>query len=107
MPTFVLLRERGPRWDHARGLREQDAWDEHAAFMEGLADDGFILLGGPLGNDHVLHVIAAGSEQEIRDRLGEDPWEPMGLLRNVSIEPWHVLLGKAILEDLQARRTPS
>jgi uncharacterized protein YciI len=107
VPTFVLVRERGPSWDHARGLREQDAWDEHAAFMEALADEGFILLGGPLGDDHVLHVISAESEQEIRDRLAGDPWEPMGLLRNVSIERWHVLLGKTALADLEARRTTS
>jgi len=105
--NFAVRLGHGAGWDASRPIRKQNGWDEHAAFMEGLADDGFILLGGPLGNDHVLHVIAAGSEQEIRDRLGEDPWEPMGLLRNVSIEPWHVLLGKAILEDLQARRTPS
>lgn len=90
---FVLIRERGPNWDHARGLREQDAWEEHAAFMEALAEEGFIHLGGPLGDDRVLHVIVAGGEDEIRDRLAADPWEPMELLRNVSVERWHVLLG--------------
>ena len=93
MPVFVLTRERGPNWDHSRGLREQDAWDEHAAFMDALAQEGFIHLGGPLGDDRVMHVIVAGSEQEIHDRLAADPWEPMGLLRNVSIERWHILLG--------------
>lgn len=90
---FVLIRERGPNWDHARGLREQDGWEEHAAFMEVLAEKGFIHLGGPLGDDRVLHVIVAGGEDEIRDRLAADPWEPMELLRNVSVERWHVLLG--------------
>jgi hypothetical protein len=74
--------------------------------MEALADEGFILLGGPLGDDHVLHVIAAGSEQEIRDRLAGDPWEPMGLLRNVSVQRWHVLLGTERLEGLVGRRLP-
>lgn len=94
MPVFVLIRERGPSWDHGRGLREQDAWDEHAAFMEELADEGFVFLGGPLGSDQVMHVIVAESEEQIRDRVAADPWEPMGLLRNVSIERWHILLGK-------------
>jgi uncharacterized protein YciI len=93
VPVFVLIRERGPNWDHARGLREQDAWGEHAAFMEALAGEGFIHLGGPLGDDQVMHVIVAGSPEEIGDRLAADPWESMGLLRNVSIERWHVLLG--------------
>ena len=40
-----------------------------------------------------MHVIVAGSPEEIRERLAADPWEPMGLLRNISIERWHVLLG--------------
>ena len=65
MPVWVLTRERGPGWDHARGLREQEAWDEQAAFMEALADEGFILLGGPIGEDRVMHVIVADSEQEV------------------------------------------
>ena len=93
MPVFVLTRERGPNWDFSRAMREQDAWDEHAAFMEALAAEGFVFLGGPLGDDRVMHVIVAESEDEIRARLAADPWEPMGLLRNVSIERWHVLLG--------------
>jgi uncharacterized protein len=103
VPVFVLIRERGPRWDYSRGMREQDAWDEHAAFMDGLADEGFIFLGGPLGDDRVLHVVVAGSENEILERLAADPWEPMKLLRNVSVERWHVLLGKTALDDLERR----
>jgi uncharacterized protein YciI len=95
VPVFVLTRERGPNWAHARGLREQDAWDEHADFMQALADEGFVFLGGPLGKNHVMHVVVAGSEEEIRERLAADPWEPMGLLRNVSVERWHILLGTA------------
>ena len=93
MPVYVLTRERGPRWDHRRGMREQDAWAEHAAFMESLADEGFIVLGGPVGEDRVMHVIVAGSEDEVFERLVADPWEPLELLRNVSVERWHVLLG--------------
>ena len=94
MPVFVLLRERGPNWDHSRRMREQDDWDEHAAFMEGLADEGFVFLGGPLGEDRVMHVVVAGSPEEILERLAADPWEPLGLLRNVSVQRWHVLLGE-------------
>jgi hypothetical protein len=94
VPVFVLTRERGPNWDHSRCMREQDAWDAHAAFMEGLADEGFIFLGGPLGDDLVMHVVVAGSPEEILERLAADPWEPLGLLRNVSVQRWHVLLGE-------------
>ena len=74
-------------------MREQDAWEEHAAFMQALADEGFIFLGGPLGEDRVMHVIVAESAEQVAGRLADDPWEPLGLLRNVSIERWHILLG--------------
>jgi hypothetical protein len=48
---FAVARRRGHAWDHARGMREQDAWPEHAEFMDALAEDGFVVLGGqPLGS---------------------------------------------------------
>ena len=56
--------ERGGPWDWSRDLREQDGWAEHARFMNGLVDDGFIVLGGPLeGDREVLHVVDACSER--------------------------------------------
>ena len=74
-------------------MREQESWDEHATFMDGLVDDGFILLGGPLeGDRQTLHIVAAPSEEAIRARLAEDPWAPNGMLKPVSIERWTILL---------------
>lgn len=82
-------------------MREQQAWSEHAAFMNGLADGGFIVLGGPLGDgERVLHIVEAASERVVRDRLADDPWEKMSLLRTASVEPWRVLL------DRSAHRQP-
>ena len=73
-------------------MREQEGWEQHAAFMDGLADEGFIVLGGPLGeDDRALHVIDAESEGEIDERLAEDPWSDEFLVI-ASIEPWMVLL---------------
>jgi hypothetical protein len=46
---YAVTRERGPNWDPARPMREQDGWDDHAAFMDALAEEGFVVLGGPLG----------------------------------------------------------
>ena len=90
---YVVTRAPGPRWDRSRGMREQERWGDHAAFMDGLADDGFIVLGGPLGNGtRFLHVVAAAGEQEIEARFADDPWTPMELLRFISIEPWEILL---------------
>ncbi len=74
-------------------MRQQDGWDEHARFMDGLVDDGFILLGGPLeGDTDTLHVVEAESEEAIRARFAEDPWAPNGMLTPVSIERWTILL---------------
>jgi uncharacterized protein YciI len=85
--------QRGGPWDWSRGLREQAGWDEHARFMDDLVDAGFVLLGGPLEGDRdVLLIVEAESEEAIRERLAEDPWERSGMLRPVRIERWTVLL---------------
>jgi hypothetical protein len=89
---FVVVREPGPRWDHARGMREQDGWDEHAAFMDGVAEDGFIVLGGPLAEgSRAMHVVDAQGEREVEERFAEDPWAG-DMLRIASIERWTILL---------------
>ena len=73
---------------------DQVAWPEHAAFMNQLVDEGFVLLGGPLGEgDRVLLVISADSEAAIRRRIDADPWTPLQLLPIARVEPWQVLLG--------------
>jgi uncharacterized protein YciI len=91
LSTFVVLRERGPRFDNRRGLREQDGWDEHAAFMEQLAEDGFVLLGGVLEDGRALHVVEAESEEAVRARVAADPW-PEDVLDVRSVTPWEILL---------------
>jgi hypothetical protein len=48
MAYYPVTREPGVAWDTSRSMREQDAWDEHAAFMDTLADEGLVVLGGPL-----------------------------------------------------------
>jgi uncharacterized protein YciI len=74
-------------------LRDQVGWDEHTAFMDGLVDDGFVLLAGPLEGDRdVLWVVEAESESAIRARMAEDPWAADGMLRPIRIERWTVLL---------------
>ena len=93
MAYYAVIREQGASWDASRTLREQENWDEHADFMDGLVDDGFVLLGGPLeGGPKTLLIVKAESEQAIISRLAHDPWTPMGLLRIATIERWEVLL---------------
>lgn len=93
MATFlVLVRRTGPEWDASRPMEEQSDWDAHAEFMDGLVDDGFIVLGGPLADEErVAHVIEADSEQAVRATLARDPWSNTHLVID-SIEPWTLRL---------------
>ena len=50
MGTFAVTRERFNQWDWSRDMREQDNWHAHAAFMDELTAEGFIVLGGPVGD---------------------------------------------------------
>ncbi len=93
MEHFVVRLERGGPWDWSRAMRDQDGWDEHARFMDGLVDEGFIVLGGPLeGERETMHVVRAPSEKAIRERWATDPWWVNGMLRPKSIERWEILL---------------
>ncbi len=90
---YAVLRERGENWNARFPMRQQEQWEAHAAFMNALADDGFVVLGGPLGDgEKILLIIAAASEQAIESRLADDPWTPLRLLRTASVECWEILL---------------
>jgi uncharacterized protein YciI len=89
---LVVLRQSGPEFDRSRPLEEQSGWNEHAAFMDGLVEAGFIVLGGPLAGDgRVAHAIEAESEQAVRETLARDPWSETHL-RVDAIEPWTIRL---------------
>ena len=96
MPDYYLVeRGKGPKWDRSRSRREQAGWTEHAAFMDRLVEEGFIVLGGPIGDgdegDNTLLVVDAGDAATVVARLGEDPW-PEEVLTIESIRPWTVWL---------------
>jgi len=89
---LVVLRRSGPEWDHSRPLEEQSGWAEHASFMDGLVDDGFVVLGGPLADEHrVAHAVEAESEEAVRATLARDPWSETHL-RVDTIDPWTIRL---------------
>ena len=74
-------------------MREQDGWEEHAAFMDALAEEGFIVVGGPVDGDReVLHIVRAPSAEAIHERLAEDNWTQDGRLETVSVEGFTALL---------------
>jgi uncharacterized protein YciI len=88
----VVLFRSGPEWDASKPLEKQSGWDEHARFMDGLVDDGVIVLGGPLADEHrVVHAVEAESEAEARAILARDPWSETHL-RVGAVEPWTIRL---------------
>ncbi|MFC4019661.1 hypothetical protein ACFOW4_17190 [Micromonospora sp. GCM10011542] len=94
MATFlVILHRSGPRWDPTRPMEEQPDWVAHASFMDELVEAGFVVLGGPLADEHrVVLAVVAESEEFVRATLGRDPWSGTHL-RVDSIEPWTIRLG--------------
>jgi uncharacterized protein YciI len=89
---LVVLRRSGPQWDRSQPLEGQSDWPAHAAFMDGLVDAGFIVLGGPLAGDgRVAHAVEAESEQAVRATLARDPWSETHL-RVDTIESWTIRL---------------
>jgi len=89
---LVVLTRSGPRWQPSLPLEEQSGWREHAAFMDGLVESGFIVLGGPLADEYrTAHAVEAGSEDEIRETLARDPWSETHL-RVDSIDRWTIRL---------------
>ena len=94
---LVVLRRSGPEWDRSQPLEEQSDWPANASFMDGLVDEGFVVLGGPIGDgdgENTLLVIEAADEEAIRARLAADPWAN-DLLTIASIRPWSVWLRAA------------
>jgi uncharacterized protein YciI len=91
--TFhVVLLRSGPQWDATLPLEEQSGWTAHAAFMDALVDEGFIVLGGPLGDEHrVVHVVEAKSEDAIRATFRRDPWSETHLQVD-TIDAWTIRL---------------
>jgi hypothetical protein len=90
---FAVTRVRVKAWDLTKSMRSQKQWNEHATFMDELADNRFVVLGGPLDDGaRTLLVVDAADEAEIRSTLAGDAWSKSGILEIESIQLWTVLL---------------
>lgn len=92
---FVVIHAKGLAWDPTKLRREQAGWDEHAEFMDRLTAEGFVELGGPLGEgdgDDAMPVIDAPDEESVVARLADDPWKKSGMLVVKSIQRWTIFL---------------
>jgi len=95
MARWVIRVQRGGPWDFSKDMRQQDGWDDHAAYMDGIFDEGFLLLAGPLeGDKETMWVVEAESREQILERMKEDPWSPNGMLTPTKIERWDVVMDR-------------
>jgi uncharacterized protein YciI len=105
MSYFAVIREAGRAWNDG-GITDQPTISDHAAFMDALATEGFVLFAGPLaateqGRLRALVIVNADSETEIQRRLADDPWTISERLKITSVEPWNVLVGTQLLASGQ------
>jgi len=94
---FIVTSAVGPNRDPSKGTREQPFWDEHAAFIDGLVDQGFIFMGGPLIYETglpcgALLIVNADNENEVRENLKNDPWFERGILKLESVQRWQIFI---------------
>ncbi|MGA8206911.1 MAG: hypothetical protein WB801_00085 [Candidatus Dormiibacterota bacterium] len=88
----VVLTRTGPQWKPGLSLEEQSGWVDHAAFMDGLVDQGVVVLGGPLADERqVVLAMEAASAEDIRSTLARDPWHQTHLLID-TIDRWTIRL---------------
>ena len=91
--TFVTLSSAGPNHDPSKRTREQPFWAEHVAFIDRLVDEDFILMGGPLVDDGgSLLIVSAEDENEVREKLKNDPWAKHGILKLESVKRWQIFI---------------
>lgn len=90
--TFVVLSAAGPQRDLSKGSREQAFWDEHAAFIDGLVANGFILMGGPFDDGGAMLIVTAPDEDQVRETLADDPWYAHGMLKLESVKRWQIFI---------------
>jgi uncharacterized protein YciI len=89
---FVVLRRTGPQWDPDLPLEQQSGWKIHADFMDALVEEGFVVLGGPLADEHrVVLAVEADSEAAVRETLARDPWSETHLVVD-SVDRWTIRL---------------
>ena len=92
MVFFVVERRSGPSWQPSKPLEQQTGWDAHASFMDRLVDEGFVVLGGPLADEHhVILIVEAESDDEVRAVLGRDPWSGSHLVIE-TVDAWTIRL---------------
>jgi len=100
-PAYVVaLYEPGPAWVRDLSPHQQPGIEEHAVYMDKLAAEGKLRLGGPLLTDPqrmelsgALLVIDADSLEEARALVTADPALKAGLMKLKELHHFLVYVG--------------
>jgi uncharacterized protein len=95
--TFIAISSAGPKADPSKVTRQQPFWDEHVAFIDQLVAEGFIMMGGPFVNEAeiphgALLILNTEDENEVRNKLKNDPWFEKGILKLESVSRWQIFI---------------
>ena len=72
-------------------------WDEHAAFIDGLVDEGFIHCVAYWSmKAGAMVVVRADDEEAVRARMVSDPWYREQILELVSIKRWEIFIDRRV-----------
>lgn len=90
---FLVFRNPGPSWVPGAPTRQQPFWDEHAAFIDRLFEQGRIAMAGPYADySRALLVVQASSKAEASELFRDDPWTRHGILVTSEVVEWTVYL---------------
>src|SRR5215469_218483 len=83
VPTAIHRKTRGSR-PFGMNMRK---------FIDQLVEEGFILMGGPLVDEGgALLILNAEDENEVREKLKNDPWFKQGILKLESLKRWQIFI---------------
>lgn len=72
-PYFAIMYDPGPEWKRGEPLSAQGLGD-HGRYMRKLAQDGVLILAGPLStSEGGLVILVAGNLDEAADIMARDP----------------------------------
>src|SRR3974377_354352 len=91
--TFVILWAPGAAWEAGKTVREQAYWDEHAAFMDQLFEEGMVIMGGPFtdGTGSLVIVEAEGID-EVPTLCANDPFLIHQIFALRDLKQWQLFL---------------
>jgi uncharacterized protein YciI len=90
---FLLFRNPGPSWVPGVPTRQQPLWDEHAAFVDRIFEQGRIVMAGPYADcSRALIIVQARDAEEAAALFRNDPWEKAGILIPGEVIEWTVFL---------------